>query len=231
MLEGVAAPLKIINIDTDMIIPKQFLKTIKRTGLGKGLFSEKRYQRRRQREPGFRAQQAGLSQGQDSGRRRQFRLRVVARACALGADGFRHPLRDLDLVRRYFLQQLLQERRPADPVSPEDLENCSTTPSAAPTRRCRRSRKQEIRGPDGGMVKFDIDRAPQALSAQRPRRHRPDHGQGDKIDGYEAKAQPRGRGLLTIVIPWAPRQRRARNPFPPRLWLWIPGSELRTAPE
>src|SRR5437879_13234918 len=43
MLEGVAAPLKIINIDTDMIIPKQYLKTIKRTGLGAGLFSEMRY--------------------------------------------------------------------------------------------------------------------------------------------------------------------------------------------
>jgi 3-isopropylmalate/(R)-2-methylmalate dehydratase small subunit len=41
-LEGVAAPLKIINVDTDMIIPKQYLKTIKRTGLGKGLFSEQR---------------------------------------------------------------------------------------------------------------------------------------------------------------------------------------------
>src|SRR5271170_326551 len=43
VLEGVAAPLKMINVDTDMIIPKQYLKTIKRTGLGKGLFAEKRY--------------------------------------------------------------------------------------------------------------------------------------------------------------------------------------------
>jgi 3-isopropylmalate/(R)-2-methylmalate dehydratase small subunit len=43
VLTGVAAPLPIINIDTDMIIPKQYLKTIKRTGLGKGLFSEMRY--------------------------------------------------------------------------------------------------------------------------------------------------------------------------------------------
>src|SRR6202521_1531754 len=42
-LEGVAAPMKIINVDTDMVIPKQYLKTIKRTGLGKGLFSEMRY--------------------------------------------------------------------------------------------------------------------------------------------------------------------------------------------
>src|ERR1700748_3973364 len=43
VLEGVAAPLRVINVDTDAIIPKQYLKTIKRTGLGVGLFSEKRY--------------------------------------------------------------------------------------------------------------------------------------------------------------------------------------------
>ncbi len=42
-LTGIAAPLPLINIDTDMIIPKQFLKTIKRTGLGKNLFDEMRY--------------------------------------------------------------------------------------------------------------------------------------------------------------------------------------------
>ena len=42
-LSGVAAPLPQINVDTDMIIPKQFLKTIKRTGLGKSLFYEMRY--------------------------------------------------------------------------------------------------------------------------------------------------------------------------------------------
>jgi len=42
-LSGVAAPLPMINVDTDMIIPKQFLKTIKRSGLGKNLFHELRY--------------------------------------------------------------------------------------------------------------------------------------------------------------------------------------------
>ena len=42
-LSGIAAPLPMINIDTDMIIPKQFLKTIKRSGLGKNLFHELRY--------------------------------------------------------------------------------------------------------------------------------------------------------------------------------------------
>ena len=44
-LTGIAAPLDILNIDTDMIIPKQFLKTIKRSGLGKNLFDEMRYKR------------------------------------------------------------------------------------------------------------------------------------------------------------------------------------------
>src|SRR3977135_2745039 len=42
-LEGVAAPLNMINVDTDMIIPKQYLKTIHRTGLGKALFDEMRF--------------------------------------------------------------------------------------------------------------------------------------------------------------------------------------------
>ena len=43
ILKGIPANLPMINVDTDMIIPKQFLKTIKRTGLGKGLFFEMRY--------------------------------------------------------------------------------------------------------------------------------------------------------------------------------------------
>ena len=42
-VEGVTSPIELSNIDTDMIIPKQFLKTIKRSGLGKGLFYEMRY--------------------------------------------------------------------------------------------------------------------------------------------------------------------------------------------
>ena len=52
-LTGVAAPLPMINIDTDMIIPKQHLKTIKRTGLGKALFDEMRYEADGSEKPGF----------------------------------------------------------------------------------------------------------------------------------------------------------------------------------
>src|ERR1700743_1409380 len=53
VLEGVPAPLRTINVDTDAIIPKQYLKTIKRTGLGKGLFSEQRYKDDGSENPDF----------------------------------------------------------------------------------------------------------------------------------------------------------------------------------
>ena len=43
VLKGVAAPMPMVNVDTDMIMPKQFLKTIKRTGLGKSIFNDMRY--------------------------------------------------------------------------------------------------------------------------------------------------------------------------------------------
>src|SRR3954453_17640602 len=52
-LTGVAAPMKITNVDTDMIIPKQYLKTIARTGLGKGLFAEMRYRDDGSENPDF----------------------------------------------------------------------------------------------------------------------------------------------------------------------------------
>ncbi len=52
-LTGIAAPMPLVNIDTDMIIPKQFLKTIKRSGLGKNLFDEMRYTQDGQEIPDF----------------------------------------------------------------------------------------------------------------------------------------------------------------------------------
>jgi 3-isopropylmalate/(R)-2-methylmalate dehydratase small subunit len=52
-LTGVAAPLPLINVDTDMIIPKQFLKTIKRSGLGVNLFDEMRYNDDGSEKPDF----------------------------------------------------------------------------------------------------------------------------------------------------------------------------------
>ncbi len=52
-LTGIAAPLPLTNIDTDMIIPKQFLKTIRRSGLGKALFHEMRYDENGNENPDF----------------------------------------------------------------------------------------------------------------------------------------------------------------------------------
>jgi 3-isopropylmalate/(R)-2-methylmalate dehydratase small subunit len=52
-LTGVAAPLNMINVDTDKIIPKNYLKTIKRTGLGKALFAEMRYDEAGRENPDF----------------------------------------------------------------------------------------------------------------------------------------------------------------------------------
>ena len=52
-LTGIAAPMPLVNIDTDMIIPKQFLKTIARTGLGKNLFDEMRFTQNGAEIPGF----------------------------------------------------------------------------------------------------------------------------------------------------------------------------------
>lgn len=63
-LEGVAAPLMIVNVDTDQIIPKQYLSTIERTGLGKGLFHDMRYDQDGAPIPDFvlnRAEYAGAS--------------------------------------------------------------------------------------------------------------------------------------------------------------------------
>lgn len=52
-LKAIAAPLPLINIDTDMIIPKQFLTTIERTGLGKNLFNDIRYEENGAEKPDF----------------------------------------------------------------------------------------------------------------------------------------------------------------------------------
>ena len=52
-LTGIAAPMPLVNIDTDMIIPKQFLKTIHRSGLGKNLFDEMRFDREGNEIPDF----------------------------------------------------------------------------------------------------------------------------------------------------------------------------------
>ncbi len=103
-LTGVAAPLPIINLDTDKIFPAIYLKTIKRTGLSQWLFQEIRFRPDGSENPDFVLNQAALPQRQNPDRRRQFRLRVEPRARALGAARFRHPLRHRAKLCRHLLQ-------------------------------------------------------------------------------------------------------------------------------
>src|SRR5260221_12180014 len=99
-LDGIAAPLPMINVDTDKIIPKQFLKTIKRTGLGKALFDELRYKNDGSENPDFILNKpayrqskilvAGQHFGRGSSREHQppavldFRIRCVIAASVAG---------------------------------------------------------------------------------------------------------------------------------------------------
>ena len=92
--QGLVAPLDRANVDTDAIIPKQFLKSIKRTGFGPNLFDEWRYldhgepgmdNAKRPLQSGFRAEPAALPGRDDPARAAQFRLRQLARARAVGA--------------------------------------------------------------------------------------------------------------------------------------------------
>jgi 3-isopropylmalate/(R)-2-methylmalate dehydratase small subunit len=158
ILEGVAAPLKIINVDTDMIIPKQYLKTIKRTGLGKGLFSEQRYRDDGSENPDFVLNQKAY---------RNAKILVADDNFGCGSSREHAPWALLDFGIRcvistsfgdIFYNNCFKNGILPIRVSPEDLAklfddaergaNATLTIDLA---------RQEIRGPDGGTVKFDID--------------------------------------------------------------------------
>jgi 3-isopropylmalate/(R)-2-methylmalate dehydratase small subunit len=157
-LRGVAAPLPMINVDTDMIIPKQFLKTIKRTGLGKNLFDELRYEMDGKEKPEFvlnkpayrKAQILVTGENFGCGSSREhapwalldFGIRCVIAASFAdifynncfknGILPIKLPQSDVDLL-------MDDAKRGANAILNIDLE------------------KQEITGPDGGRVHFDID--------------------------------------------------------------------------
>ena len=106
---GRVAPLDRVNVDTDQIIPKQFLKRIERTGFGEFLFYDWRFTRGRKEESRLRSASAVLCGREHSGCGKEFWLRIFAGACCLGAGGLRLPRRDFFLVRRHLRQQLHQE--------------------------------------------------------------------------------------------------------------------------
>jgi 3-isopropylmalate/(R)-2-methylmalate dehydratase small subunit len=158
VLEGVAAPLKIINVDTDMIIPKQYLKTIKRTGLGKGLFSEQRYNDDGSENPDFVLNKPSY---------RNAKVLVAGDNFGCGSSREHAPWALADFGIRcvistsfgdIFYNNCFKNGILPIHVSHEDLDklfddadrgaNATLTIDLA---------KQEIRGPDGGKVSFEID--------------------------------------------------------------------------
>jgi 3-isopropylmalate/(R)-2-methylmalate dehydratase small subunit len=158
VLTGVAAPLNIVNIDTDMIIPKQFLKTIKRTGLGKSLFYEMRYSQHGKEtldfvlnKPAYRKAQilvAGDNFGCGSSREHApWALLDFGIHCVISTS-----------FADIFYNNCFKNGILPVVVSPEDLKKLLDDASRGSNATLTIDLPaQEIRGPDGGKVKFDID--------------------------------------------------------------------------
>ena len=157
-LTGVAAPLPIRNVDTDMIIPKQFLKTIKRTGLGKSLFYEMRYDEAGKEvadfvlnQPAYRKATilvTGENFGCGSSREHApWSLLDFGIRCIIAPDFadifynncFQNGILPIKLPQSEVDKLMDDANRGANATLTVDLES------------------QEIRGPDGGVIKFDID--------------------------------------------------------------------------
>ena len=157
-LTGVAAPLNIVNIDTDMIIPKQFLKTIKRTGLGTSLFFEMRYTQEGQELPEFVLNKPAY---------RKSQILVTGDNFGCGSSREHAPWALLDFGIRcvistsfadIFYNNCFKNGILPVTVSPEDLKKLTDDAErGANATMTIDLPKQEIRGPDGGTVKFDID--------------------------------------------------------------------------
>ena len=157
-LTGIAAPLAMINVDTDMIIPKQYLKTIKRTGLGKGLFAELRYDEEGKPKPDFMLNRppydkatiliAGDNFGCGSSREHApWALLDFGFRCIIApsfADIF---------YNNCFKNGILPITLPQSEID-KLLDDASRGPNATITVDLE---AQEIRGPDGGVIHFDID--------------------------------------------------------------------------
>jgi 3-isopropylmalate/(R)-2-methylmalate dehydratase small subunit len=159
VLTGIAAPLPLRNIDTDMIIPKQFLKTILRTGLGKSLFFEMRYDNATGKElpefvlnkPQYRKAQilvTGDNFGCGSSREHApWALLDFGIRCVIAPD-----FADI-FYNNCFQNGILPIRLPQAEVD-KLMDDASRGANATLTVDLE---AQEIRGPDGGVIKFEID--------------------------------------------------------------------------
>jgi len=158
LLEGVAAPLRMINVDTDMIIPKQYGKTLKRTGLGKGLFSERRYRDDGSENPDFVLNKPAY---------RKAKILVAGDNFGCGSSREHAPWALLDFGIRcviapsfadIFFNNCFQNGVLPIRVLPADLEKLfDDAERGANATLTVDLEKQEIRGPDGGTIRFDIE--------------------------------------------------------------------------
>lgn len=186
-LTGIAAPLDIINVDTDMIIPKQFLKTIQRSGLGKNLFDEMRYTPEGAEiddfvlnQPAYRDAEilvAGDNFGCGSSREHapwallDFGIRcIIAPSFAdiFYNNCFKNGILPIVLPQADVDRLMDDAKRGANATVSIDLEN------------------QVINGPDGGSISFEVD----AFRKQCLMEGLDDIGltlqKADAIDSYEA---------------------------------------------
>jgi 3-isopropylmalate/(R)-2-methylmalate dehydratase small subunit len=157
-LTGIAAPLPMINVDTDKIIPKQFLRTIKRTGLSEGLFYEMRFDEAGQPKTGFVLDQPAYKDAQilvtgenfGCGSSREHAPWAILDAgirCVIAPsfgdifynNCFKNGILPIQLPKEQVDLLMDDAERGANAVVGIDLE------------------KQEITGPDGGTVHFEID--------------------------------------------------------------------------
>ena len=157
-LTGVAAPLEIVNVDTDMIIPKQYLKTIKRTGLGKGLFAEMRFRDDGSENPDFVLNKPAY---------RNAKIVVAGDNFGCGSSREHAPWALLDFgiscvistsFADIFYNNCFKNGILPVVVSPEDLDKLlDDARRGANATLTVDLQSQTIKGPDGGTVHFDID--------------------------------------------------------------------------
>ncbi len=157
-LTGVAAPLPMINVDTDMIIPKQFLKVISRDGLGRGLFDEMRFNQDGSEKPEFVLNQPAY---------REAKILVTGENFGCGSSREHAPWAILDFgitcviapsfadifYNNCFKNGILPIVLPQSDVDKlmDDAERGANAIVSVDLE------AQEITGPDGGKIRFDID--------------------------------------------------------------------------
>ncbi|MGY6710059.1 MAG: 3-isopropylmalate dehydratase small subunit [Rhizobiaceae bacterium] len=157
-LTGVAAPMPIVNVDTDMIIPKDYLKTIKRTGLGTGLFAEMRYNEDGTENPDFVLNQSAY---------RNAKILVAGDNFGCGSSREHAPWALMDFGIRcvistsfadIFYNNCFKNGILPIIVSQEDLDKLmDDAERGANATLTVDLEAKEIRGPDGGVVHFDLD--------------------------------------------------------------------------